>query len=207
MPKGTTFWNLLAKRYARSPVANQAAYEKKLAVTRQYLQPDMEVLEFGCGTGSTAIAHAPFVKHIQAIDFSSKMLAIARGKAEGARVKNISFDLAGIDQFSAPDGTYDVVMGHSILHLLPNKEAVMAKIFRMLKPGGAFVSSTTCIGNRAKILATIIPIASYFGILPPLQFFTVAELVKSIVDAGFKIDHQWQPGERDAVFIVAKKPG
>jgi ubiquinone/menaquinone biosynthesis C-methylase UbiE len=43
----------------------------------------MEVLEFGCGTESTAIAHAPYVKHIQALDISSKMIDIAQGKAQG----------------------------------------------------------------------------------------------------------------------------
>ena len=42
----------------------------------------MEVLEFGCGTGGTAIIHAPYVKHIRAIDISGNMIAIAKGKAE-----------------------------------------------------------------------------------------------------------------------------
>ena len=38
----------------------------------------MEVLEFGCGTGSTALTLAPNVRHIQATDVSPKMLEIAR---------------------------------------------------------------------------------------------------------------------------------
>jgi cyclopropane fatty-acyl-phospholipid synthase-like methyltransferase len=37
---------------------------------------DMEVLEFGCGTGSTAIVHAPHVKELRAIDISEKMIGI-----------------------------------------------------------------------------------------------------------------------------------
>ena len=53
------FWDRLAKRYARMPVADQAAYETKLEKTRAFLRPDSRVLEFGCGTGSTAILHAP----------------------------------------------------------------------------------------------------------------------------------------------------
>ena len=32
------------------------------------------------------------------------------------------------------------------------------------------------------------------------------ELVASLTDAGFEIDHQWHPGKGKAVFIVAKKP-
>lgn len=46
----------MAKRYARQPIADEAAYRRKLEVTRTYFRPDMHVLEFGCGTGSTALA-------------------------------------------------------------------------------------------------------------------------------------------------------
>ena len=49
MTHSARFWDRIAARYARKPVADEAAYQKKLAVTREYLRPDMEVLEFGCG--------------------------------------------------------------------------------------------------------------------------------------------------------------
>ena len=68
MDQSTRFWDKIAERYSKQPVADESAYQKKLKVTREHFRPDMEVLEFGCGTGSTAIAHAPYVKHIQAID-------------------------------------------------------------------------------------------------------------------------------------------
>ncbi len=64
------FWDKRAAKYAQHPVADQAAYEKKLEITRTHFRPDSEVLETGCGTGSTALAHAPYVKHILATDFS-----------------------------------------------------------------------------------------------------------------------------------------
>ena len=66
------FWDWIAERYARTPVADEASYKKKLQITQDYLRPGMEVLEFGCGTGSTALIHAPHVKHIHAIDISSR---------------------------------------------------------------------------------------------------------------------------------------
>jgi len=81
-PPSAKFWDRIADRYSRKPVADEAAYQKKLQVTREYLRPDMEVLEFGCGTGSTAIVHAPCVKQIRAIDVSAKMIEIARHKAD-----------------------------------------------------------------------------------------------------------------------------
>jgi len=82
LDQSAKFWNRIADRYSRQRVADEESYLKKLKKTQEYFRPHMEVLEIGCGTGSTAIAHAPFVKHIEAIDISSRMIEIARGKAK-----------------------------------------------------------------------------------------------------------------------------
>lgn len=203
--KPSRFWDRHAEGYAKRPVGDEASYQKKLEVTRGYLKPDMEVLEFGCGTGSTAIAHAPYVKHIQATDISEKMIEIARAKADAAGVTNVTFATSGIEEFSAPDGSFDVVLGLSILHLLEDKDAVMAKVHGLLKPGGLFVSSTACVGDTMKFFKVIAPIGKFLGLLPHLDVFTTQELLDSLTRAGFEIDHQWKPAKGVAVFIVAKK--
>ena len=206
MDQSAKFWDKIAERYSRQPVADEAAYQKKLQVTREYLQPDMEVLEFGCGTGSTAITHAPYVKHIQGIDISSKMIAIAQGKADANNVANVSFKRSTIDEFSVSDQTLDAVLGLSILHLLENKEEIIAKVYRMLKPGGIFVTSTVCLGDTMmRLLKLIVPIGRFFGLMPLVKIFTTRELEDRFTAAGFQIDYQWQPGKSKAVFMVAKK--
>ncbi len=205
MYQAANFWDKIAERYSRQPIADEAAYQKKLQVTREYFRPDMEVLEFGCGTGSTAITHAPYVKHIQAIDISSKMLDIAQGKADAKNIKNITFKYSTIDEFSVPDETLDAVMGHSVLHLLENKEEVIARVHKMLKPGGIFVTSTACIGDTMKFFKIIAPIGKYLGLMPLVKVFTTRELEASFIQAGFEIDYKWHPGKIKAVFIVAKK--
>jgi len=200
------FWDKIAERYSKQPITDEVAYQKKLQVTREYFQPDMEVLEFGCGTGSTAITHAPYVKHIQAIDISSKMIEIAQGKADAKNVENITFKRSTIEEFSVSDQTLDAVLGLSILHLLDNKEEVIAKVHKMLKPGGIFITSTACIGDTMmKFFKVIAPIGNFFGLLPFIKVFTTKELEDSFSDAGFEIDYQWQPGKGKAVFIVARK--
>jgi hypothetical protein len=52
----------------------------------------------------------------------------------------------------------------------------------------------------------ITPIGRRLGVMPLVQSFTTQELVASLNNAGFEIDHEWQPGKGKAVFIVAKKP-
>lgn len=201
------FWDRHAKGYAKRPVPDEAVYQKKLAVTREYLRPDMEVLEFGCGTGSTALVHAPHVRHIRATDISPKMIEIARQKAVAANVTNVSFEAAAIDDLDVPEQSLDVVMGHSILHLLEDREAAIARVYRMLKPGGVFVTSTACLGDKMKWFKVIGSIGHFLRLLPLVRVFTRNELKDSIVKAGFEIDYEWQPDKSVAVFIVAKKPG
>lgn len=207
MDNSAKFWDRISKRYAKRPVADEAAYQKKLEITRQYLQPDMQVLEIGCGTGSTAITHAPFVKHIQALDVSPKMLEIARDKALAANIDNISFTVASVDEFSADDSSLDMVLGLSILHLLDNWQDVVSRVYGMLKPGGLFISSTACIGDSMKFMKFVLPIGNFLGLIPTIKVFTTDELLQALSTPGFQIEQQWLPAKNKAVFIVAKKPG
>ena len=206
MVSSSKFWDRIAKRYAKKPVADEAAYQRKLEVTRSYFEPDMEVLEFGCGTGSTAIAHSPHVRHIRAIDVSSKMLEIAQEKADRGNIENVTFEQSTIEEIDVPDQSLDAVLGLSILHLLENKEETIARVHRMLKPGGVFVTSTICIADSMKFFKLIAPVGKSLGLMPLVQVFTSDELVASLTGAGFEIDHRWQPNKGAAVFIVAKKP-
>ena len=205
MHKTSKFWDRTADRYARQPIADMASYRKKLQVTGEYLQPSMRVVELGCGTGSTAIALAPSVKSIRAIDISSKMIAIARGKADAEGVTNISFEHSAIDALHIAEHSVDTVLAFSILHLLNDRRQVIADIYNGLKPGGVFVSSTACIGDSAIVFRLIAPLAAVFGLIPSVDVFTATELQNDLTEAGFEIDYRWKPDKAMAVFIVAKK--
>jgi 2-polyprenyl-3-methyl-5-hydroxy-6-metoxy-1,4-benzoquinol methylase len=147
------------------------------------------------------------VKHILAIDISSKMIEIAQGKADAENIKNVTFEQSTIEEFSVAGRTWDAVLGLSILHLLDNREDVIARVYKMLKPDGFFVTSTTCIGDTMKFFKVVAPIGKFLGLMPLVRVFTTKELEGSLTDAGFEIDYQWRPGKSKAVFIVAKKCG
>jgi len=87
MGTSVSFWDRIAKGYSKKPVANRAVYDQKLKLTQEYLKPETELFEFGCGTGTTAIYHAPFVSHVHAIDVSSKMLEIAQNKTNEKKLE------------------------------------------------------------------------------------------------------------------------
>lgn len=204
MNKKAKFWNKIAKKYASRPVDDESAYHKKLEKTQEFFTPESEVLEIGCGTGTTSLHHAPYVKHIRAVDISENMLAIARERLESSVHNNVTFEQADIDDLSVDDQSMDAVLTLSLLHLLEDKEAAIAKIHRILKAGGVFVSSTVCLDNM-KFLKYILAIGHFFGLLPLVRFFSRDQLLQSIKNAGFTIEFEWQPKKNAAVFVIARK--
>jgi ubiquinone/menaquinone biosynthesis C-methylase UbiE len=208
MPDKAKFWDGTAEKYSKQPIANQKAYEIKLDLTREYFTPDSQVLEFGCGTGSTAILHAPFVKHIDAIDVSQEMIRIAKDKLEPAGVQNVTFRVADMDRFQATPESYDAVLGLNILHLLDDRMAAMREVYKALKPGGHFISSTACL--REKLLFTLIdplfPLMHALGQWPKVYRLSASRIQRDMEEIGFKTVHYWQPDNGIGVFMVGQKP-
>ena len=199
------FWDKRAYKYSLRPVGDQQTYQKKLDITRNYFQQDMEVLEIGCGTGSTAIAHAPYVKQIHATDISPRMIDIARDKAKAAGIANVTFEVQTANDIDAPDSSLDVVMAHNLLHLLDDREQVIDIVYQKLKRGGVFVTSTACIRDMVLPLRLIVPVGRFLRVFPPVQVFSVADLKASMEKAGFEIDFEWLPKRQAAVFMVCRK--
>ena len=205
MARESKYWNKRADKYAQRPVSDETTYQKKLEITRNYFGPDMEVLEIGCGTGSTAIAHAPYVRHITATDFSSRMIEIARDKARAAGIDNMTFEARSADDNDVPDASLDAVMAHNLLHLLEDREQVIADVHRMLRTGGVFVTSTACLGDMMFLFRLIVPIGRFLRVFPLVKVFSVADLKASLENAGFEIDYEWQPKKNAAAFIICRK--
>lgn len=204
--KKSKFWDRFAYKYSLSPIPNQQIYEKKLQLTQQYLKPELSVLEFGCGTGSTAIIHAPYVKHIKATDFSQNMIAIAKQKAADKNIQNILFECAQITDFDEQIEQFDVILGLNVLHLLEDKEKTLRKVFSLLKPGGVFVSSTACLQDHTflRLLKYLAPIGYFFGLIPFVKIFPKDEVIRLHEEVGFKKELVWCPQSIN-LFMIAKK--
>ncbi len=207
MKNEETFWDRLADKYFKEPIKDQDAYEKKLRLTQALFTPDTDVFEFACGTGGTALRHAPYVRSVHATDFSSEMIRIARAQADSLGVSNVTFEQADITRHDAGRERYDVVLGMSILHLLREPERVASRVHDWLKPGGSFVSSTVCLGDSMAWIRFIAPIGRALGKMPYVNVFKAAELRSFLLRAGFEIETEWRPEKSPAVFIIARKPG
>ena len=68
MDASEEFWNKIAVRFARRPIADLEAYHAKLDATKACLKPDDVVLDVGCGTGLLALELSTCVSEVHAID-------------------------------------------------------------------------------------------------------------------------------------------
>ncbi len=204
-------WDKMARKYAQAPIRNEAVYREKLARTQSYFTPDTEVFEFGCGSGTTAIAHAPHVRRIVATDLSANMLEIGREQAAAANIDNISFEQVALENFEPPIEAYDVVLALSLLHLLEAPQAAMSKAYTMLKPGGIFVTSTVCLGDsgglKMLLWRVLIPLMQLIGKAPYVNYLGRAQVQSDLEASGFSIDFARAPAKGEAAFLIARKPG
>jgi ubiquinone/menaquinone biosynthesis C-methylase UbiE len=202
------FWDRIARKYAAEPIADMAGYERTLARMPHYLKSDDTVLEFGCGTGSTALRLAPAVGRIVATDISSGMIAIAREKAAAEGCRNVAFEVATPDAAPWPDGTFDAALGFNVLHLVAARQAALKSLHRLLKPGGLFISKTPCLKDMNPLVRVAIPVMQLVGKAPYVAVFSAQELEREIVAAGFEIVERARHASRgkDArPFLVARR--
>ena len=99
------------------------------------------VLDLGSGAGNDAfIARAETGEdgHVIGVDFTPEMIQKARLNAEKLGFKNVEFREGDIEQLPVENESVDVVVSNCVLNLVPNKEAVIAEIYRVLKAGAHF---------------------------------------------------------------------
>jgi ubiquinone/menaquinone biosynthesis C-methylase UbiE len=98
------------------------------------------VLEVGAGTGffSLNLRQAGVVDDVHVTDISSAMVDAANRNAS-----KLGFDIEGrvADAECLPhaDATFDLVVGHAVIHHLPDVEQAFSEMLRVLKPGGRVV--------------------------------------------------------------------
>ncbi|MBC8067611.1 MAG: class I SAM-dependent methyltransferase [Deltaproteobacteria bacterium] len=207
MTLDATFWNRLAEKYSRQPVANPDAFERKIAVTQALLTAQAAVLDIGCGTGSLALRLAPSAARVHGLDLSSEMIRIAEGKARAQQIDNVTFHVGAFDDdFTAfPDGSLDGICAFSLLHLVEDRAAALARIYRLLKPGGFFVSSTICLGESWVPYRPILTVMRWLGKAPRVSVFARKTLEREVGEAGFvDITTPDVGAEATVAFVVAR---
>jgi len=108
-----------------------SAIREQLCPTR-----DMDILDFGCGTGLISFSLAPLVRSVTGIDTSRGMFDVFEHKARVSAVGNVTvfcLDLTGADVIP---GRYHAVVSSMAVHHVKDTRALLAHFHRALLPGG-----------------------------------------------------------------------
>jgi ubiquinone/menaquinone biosynthesis C-methylase UbiE len=203
------FWDGIAEKYSRQPVEDPAAFDRKIAFTKEHLGPGRVLLDVGCGTGSLALRLADTGADVHGLDVSSEMIRIANDKKAAQGADNVTFHVGAFDDaFEAIEpASLDVLCAYSLLHLAGDRPAMLARAHRLLKPGGAFISSTLCLRESWVPFGLIIGAMRLVGKAPHVATFTKKTLAEEIRQAGFENVREVDVGAKPTVaFMAAEKP-
>jgi len=98
-----------------------------------------QVLDLGSGAGTDSLVAAQMVGpdgRVVGIDMTPEMLAKARAGAAALDLENVEFVEGEAEQLPFGDESFDVVISNGVIDLIPDKDAVFAELFRVLRPGG-----------------------------------------------------------------------
>jgi len=103
------------------------------------IEPGAVVLDLGCGAGTDLLIAAQMTGpagRVIGVDMTSAMLDRARESAGAMGLDNVELHGALIESLPLADASVDAVISNGVIDLVPDKDAVLDEIDRVLRPGG-----------------------------------------------------------------------
>ncbi len=118
---------------ARVKLANNIA----LTISKQItLTPEMDIMDFGCGTGLLTFQLQPFVRSVTGVDSSQGMLDVFNSKIAKLKLKNVTALFADLDRGDKLTGKYHLVLSSMTLHHIKEIEPLFTQFYKVTAPGG-----------------------------------------------------------------------
>jgi SAM-dependent methyltransferase len=115
---------------------------REAILSAAHIQPGDVVVDVGCGTGLVALAAAQNGAHVVGVDASAEMLERLESSARTRGLDMLSLVHGDMRRIPLPDASVDAVVSCYAFHHLSDdgKELACAEAFRVLRPGGRFVT-------------------------------------------------------------------
>jgi trans-aconitate methyltransferase len=116
------------------------------------------------------------------VDMTADMVSLARANARKGDYDNVVFYLAEIEAMPIPSGSVDCVISNCVLNLCEDKDAALAEVFRILKPGGRLAISDLAL-KQALPEQVADQVAAWIGCIGGA--ITLEENREKLLAAGF----------------------
>ena len=112
--------------------------EANAAYLLPYLRPGLRVLDFGCGPGTISVGLARMAApgELHGVDMEESQIELARSAVRANRQDNAIFHVADVTDLPFEDDFFDLAHCHGVLMHVPDTQAALAEVKRVLKPGG-----------------------------------------------------------------------
>ncbi|MCP3904853.1 MAG: GNAT family N-acetyltransferase [Planctomycetes bacterium] len=180
------FWDKRADRYD-AKLHKGPNYAARLERAAAVFRKTDSILDVGCATGEITLDLAPHAEEILGIDHSSNMVTVANARARERNVGNARFEQMEPDDPRLAEGAFNVVTAYSVIHLLDDVPATLARLRDLLVPGGHLITETPCLGDWNFFWRALVRLAMLVGAAPPVVCLRVAELESMIENAGFEV--------------------
>ncbi len=103
------------------------------------LRPGERLLDLGSGSGTDSLVAALQIGPegtVTGIDMTPEMLEQARAGAARLGLEHVSFVEGEVERLPFADASFDVVISNGVIDLIPDKDAVLSEVHRVLVPGG-----------------------------------------------------------------------
>ena len=113
--------------------------ESQAARLIPHLRRGHRVLDFGCGPGAISVGLARAVEpdgEMHGIDMGESHIQLARRVAQAGGHSNATFHVGDVTNMPFEDAFFDVAHCHNVLAFVPDTQAVLAEVKRVMKPGG-----------------------------------------------------------------------
>ncbi len=100
------------------------------------LSKNMNVMDFGCGTGLLSLHILPLVKSVTGIDSSTGMLEVLNSKIEIQKLSGIKTIYIDIDKGDRLAGEYDLITCSMTMHHIKDPSSLIEQFYDIVRPGG-----------------------------------------------------------------------
>lgn len=197
------FWNKFSGLYDTFMKKDEKMYEELVRLIKKELHQEMNMLELATGTGIIGLKLAPYIRLLEATDFSPEMIEIAKEK--GKHLTNVHFSVQDACHLPYKPESFDIVLIANALHIMPEPEKALESIRKVMKADALLIAPNFLWDDKRKGLRLKQKLMNLIG-FKAFNNWSLESYIAFIEANGYKvIKHHYLQSDFPLGYVVAQK--